>query len=378
MDIGTNTELILGNKHRILAASCPAGPAFEGGAIACGMPGLDGAIEDVAHRRRRHVRSSASSATSRPQGICGSGLVDLMSELLRTGRMNEMGRFEDGARSHRRSTRRTTSTSSKATSTSWRRPRARTSPGCRSCSASTASPSTTSTCSISPAASAGTEDRRVAAHRADPEYSRREDRAGRQRGHRRRVHRAAVDDEARASSKQLVQARRALPAGNASAVLRFLRRRLPVQAGRIRRAAESARRMIELVDTLPDTSTCSRPNTSGCSAIRAATMLDERARELADVGTRLVRRARPAVGLRARRPTRSRSTTARSCIDGVALHQHAAAEDARATPAPHGAMLVAVERRARSSRPRRSSCGRTRSPTNISSSRSTARRSSSI
>src|SRR5262245_24999192 len=48
MDIGTNTELILGNRHRILAASCPAGPAFEGGAIACGMPGLEGAIEDVA------------------------------------------------------------------------------------------------------------------------------------------------------------------------------------------------------------------------------------------------------------------------------------------------------------------------------------------
>jgi uncharacterized 2Fe-2S/4Fe-4S cluster protein (DUF4445 family) len=48
MDIGTNTELLLGNRHRILAASCPAGPAFEGGAIACGMPGLDGAIEDVA------------------------------------------------------------------------------------------------------------------------------------------------------------------------------------------------------------------------------------------------------------------------------------------------------------------------------------------
>ncbi len=47
MDIGTNTELILGNKHRILAASCPAGPAFEGGAIACGMPALDGAIEAV-------------------------------------------------------------------------------------------------------------------------------------------------------------------------------------------------------------------------------------------------------------------------------------------------------------------------------------------
>ena len=45
MDIGTNTELVVGNRHRILAASCPAGPAFEGGAIACGMPALDGAIE---------------------------------------------------------------------------------------------------------------------------------------------------------------------------------------------------------------------------------------------------------------------------------------------------------------------------------------------
>ena len=47
MDIGTNTELIVGNRHRILAASCPAGPAFEGGAIACGMPALEGAIEAV-------------------------------------------------------------------------------------------------------------------------------------------------------------------------------------------------------------------------------------------------------------------------------------------------------------------------------------------
>src|ERR1700723_2000481 len=48
MDIGTNTELVIGNRHRILAASCPAGPAFEGGAIACGMPALDGAIQEVA------------------------------------------------------------------------------------------------------------------------------------------------------------------------------------------------------------------------------------------------------------------------------------------------------------------------------------------
>src|SRR5205809_4964789 len=93
MDIGTNTELIIGNKDRILAASCPAGPAFEGGAIACGMPALDGAIEDVVINDDGTFKLGVIG-DEKPQGICGSGLVDLMSELLRTGQMNEMGRFE--------------------------------------------------------------------------------------------------------------------------------------------------------------------------------------------------------------------------------------------------------------------------------------------
>jgi uncharacterized 2Fe-2S/4Fe-4S cluster protein (DUF4445 family) len=92
MDIGTNTELILGNRHRILAASCPAGPAFEGGAIACGMPALDGAIEDVVIEDDGSFRLRVVGDTA-PEGICGSGLVALMSELIRTGEMNEMGRF---------------------------------------------------------------------------------------------------------------------------------------------------------------------------------------------------------------------------------------------------------------------------------------------
>ena len=95
MDIGTNTELLVGNRDRILAASCPAGPAFEGGAIACGMPGLDGAIEDVAINDDGTFRIGVIGGGA-PDGICGSGLVDLLSELLRTGRMNAMGRFEDG------------------------------------------------------------------------------------------------------------------------------------------------------------------------------------------------------------------------------------------------------------------------------------------
>jgi uncharacterized 2Fe-2S/4Fe-4S cluster protein (DUF4445 family) len=95
MDIGTNTELILGNKDRILAASCPAGPAFEGGAISCGMPGLTGAIEDISLNGDGAFHFNVIGNVP-PEGICGSGLVDLMSELVRTGQMNEMGRFEDG------------------------------------------------------------------------------------------------------------------------------------------------------------------------------------------------------------------------------------------------------------------------------------------
>jgi uncharacterized 2Fe-2S/4Fe-4S cluster protein (DUF4445 family) len=69
MDIGTNTELIVGNRERILAASCPAGPAFEGGAIACGMPALDGAIEDVRiDGDGRRGRRTAGHLRLRPGG----------------------------------------------------------------------------------------------------------------------------------------------------------------------------------------------------------------------------------------------------------------------------------------------------------------------
>ncbi len=95
MDIGTNTELILGNKNRIFAASCPAGPAFEGGAISCGMPGLPGAIEKVKIVEDGSMQVGVIGNVP-AQGICGSGLVDLLGELLRTNRMNHLGRFEHG------------------------------------------------------------------------------------------------------------------------------------------------------------------------------------------------------------------------------------------------------------------------------------------
>jgi uncharacterized 2Fe-2S/4Fe-4S cluster protein (DUF4445 family) len=95
MDIGTNTELIVGNKNKILAASCPAGPAFEGGNISCGMPGLPGAIERVQINADGTVDCRVIGGGN-PEGICGSGLIDLLSELLRNKKMNSLGRFENG------------------------------------------------------------------------------------------------------------------------------------------------------------------------------------------------------------------------------------------------------------------------------------------
>jgi uncharacterized 2Fe-2S/4Fe-4S cluster protein (DUF4445 family) len=95
MDIGTNTELILGNKNKILAASCPASPAFEGGKISCGMPGLPGAIEQIDINTDGSMRVQVIGGGP-AEGICGSGLIDLLGELLRTGRMNTLGRFEHG------------------------------------------------------------------------------------------------------------------------------------------------------------------------------------------------------------------------------------------------------------------------------------------
>ena len=93
MDIGTNTELILGNKDKIFAASCPAGPAFEGGKITNGMPGFPGAIEKVVITPDGSIVCQVIGDVP-AEGICGSGLIDLLSELIRTGRVNRLGRFE--------------------------------------------------------------------------------------------------------------------------------------------------------------------------------------------------------------------------------------------------------------------------------------------
>ncbi|MCH7905995.1 MAG: DUF4445 domain-containing protein, partial [Chloroflexi bacterium] len=95
VDIGTNTEVVVGNRYRLMAASCPAGPAFEGGEVTFGMPGYDGAIETVRIANGTVEYDTIGGAPA--EGICGSGLVDLLAELLRTRRMNELGVLEGGA-----------------------------------------------------------------------------------------------------------------------------------------------------------------------------------------------------------------------------------------------------------------------------------------
>ena len=82
VDMGTNTEVVLKHGGRMLAASCPAGPAFEGGLVRYGMPACDGAIETV----RLGADGAASYETiggKAPLGLCGSGLIDLLAALRR-------------------------------------------------------------------------------------------------------------------------------------------------------------------------------------------------------------------------------------------------------------------------------------------------------
>ena len=95
VDVGTNTEVVVGNRHRLMAASCPAGPAFEGGQVTYAMPGYNGAVEAV--RIEGGKIELETIGGGEPEGICGSGLVDLLAELRRTEQMTELGVYPDGS-----------------------------------------------------------------------------------------------------------------------------------------------------------------------------------------------------------------------------------------------------------------------------------------
>lgn len=91
LDLGTNNEIALGNKDKIFVSSTSAGPAFEGGALSCGMRAQPGAIDLVSLSGEKP--SIRTIHHLQPQGLCGSGAVSLLAELLRTGRVNKRGRL---------------------------------------------------------------------------------------------------------------------------------------------------------------------------------------------------------------------------------------------------------------------------------------------
>ena len=94
IDIGTNGEMVLGNKEKMATCSTAAGPAFEGAKIECGMRGAAGAVDHVAYENGvwRYTTVEGKPAV----GLCGSGLIDLVAQLVRAGLVDEMGHLESG------------------------------------------------------------------------------------------------------------------------------------------------------------------------------------------------------------------------------------------------------------------------------------------
>jgi uncharacterized 2Fe-2S/4Fe-4S cluster protein (DUF4445 family) len=93
MDIGTNGEIAIGNNDWLITAACSAGPCFEGSGIRHGMRATEGAIEDVKIDPDTLEPEITVIGDSRPMGICGSGMIDAISEMFLTGIIGRKGRF---------------------------------------------------------------------------------------------------------------------------------------------------------------------------------------------------------------------------------------------------------------------------------------------
>ena len=91
VDVGTNGEIVLGSSKRVLCTAAPAGPAFEGSQIRCGMRATEGAIEGVTLSDR--VELQVIGGDVKPKGICGSGLVDTVAQLRVVGLLDPSGRM---------------------------------------------------------------------------------------------------------------------------------------------------------------------------------------------------------------------------------------------------------------------------------------------
>jgi len=94
IDVGTNGEIVLGNKEWLMAASCSAGPAFEGGGVKCGMRATVGAIERVRIDPATAQPTISVIGGKEPKGICGSGIVDTLAELFLSGLIDQKGKFK--------------------------------------------------------------------------------------------------------------------------------------------------------------------------------------------------------------------------------------------------------------------------------------------
>jgi uncharacterized 2Fe-2S/4Fe-4S cluster protein (DUF4445 family) len=101
MDIGTNAEIVIGNKDWLACASCSAGPAFEGGGIKFGMRAAKGAIEDFSLDPMSLDPMNITIGNVRPKGICGSGLIIIAATLFETRVIDNQGKFNRELRTSR-------------------------------------------------------------------------------------------------------------------------------------------------------------------------------------------------------------------------------------------------------------------------------------
>ena len=95
IDLGTNGELVFGNSDFMMSCACSAGPAFEGGDISCGMRATDGAIEacTIDKETMEPTYKVVGEPGTKPVGLCGSGIIDVISELFMCGIINPKGKF---------------------------------------------------------------------------------------------------------------------------------------------------------------------------------------------------------------------------------------------------------------------------------------------
>jgi uncharacterized 2Fe-2S/4Fe-4S cluster protein (DUF4445 family) len=96
LDIGTNGEIVIGNNEWLITAACSAGPCFEGSGIKHGMRATEGAIESIAINPLTFEPSLGVVGSSTPIGICGSGMIDALTELFLTGVIDQKGKFNRG------------------------------------------------------------------------------------------------------------------------------------------------------------------------------------------------------------------------------------------------------------------------------------------